>query len=105
MGQYARSSTGVEVQGIVTDNTDITIGELARRTGLSVRTIRFYCDEGILESRRSAGDHLVRCWRRILAPIPEHEIDRYVSWNVPRAAARSLRRRRRRLCRIDRSHR
>ncbi|MBH0776474.1 MerR family transcriptional regulator [Nocardia bovistercoris] len=35
----------------------IGIGELARSTGLTVRTIRFYCDEGILESRRSAGGH------------------------------------------------
>ncbi|MFI1912201.1 MerR family transcriptional regulator [Nocardia sp. NPDC020380] len=35
----------------------VSIGELARRSGLSVRTIRFYCDEGILESRRSAGGH------------------------------------------------
>ncbi|KIA59745.1 hypothetical protein FG87_41175 [Nocardia vulneris] len=35
----------------------VSIGELARRTGFSVRTIRFYCDEGILEPRRSAGGH------------------------------------------------
>ncbi|KZM72839.1 hypothetical protein AWN90_29170 [Nocardia terpenica] len=35
----------------------VSIGELARNTGLPVRTIRFYCDEGILESRRSAGGH------------------------------------------------
>ncbi|MEU5408488.1 MerR family transcriptional regulator [Nocardia asteroides] len=37
--------------------TLVSIGELARRTGLAVRTIRFYCDEGILESQRSAGGH------------------------------------------------
>ncbi|MBF6329384.1 MerR family transcriptional regulator [Nocardia transvalensis] len=30
---------------------------MARSTGLAVRTIRFYCDEGILESQRSAGGH------------------------------------------------
>ncbi|MEV0251777.1 MerR family transcriptional regulator [Nocardia sp. NPDC050712] len=30
---------------------------MARRTGLAVRTIRFYCDEGLLESHRSAGGH------------------------------------------------
>ncbi|MFE6921549.1 MerR family transcriptional regulator [Nocardia sp. NPDC057663] len=152
------------------------IGELARRTGLPVRTIRFYCDEGMLESGRSAGGHrmfdtdsaterlllvrrlralglglgsitevlrgersmdeiiaaesarldsefrslawrraslravgtaaptqraqrlallaaaqdggavhecLVQFWRRILAPVPRSEIDRYVGWNVP----------------------
>ncbi|WP_405161024.1 MerR family transcriptional regulator [Nocardia sp. NBC_01499] len=45
----------------MTDNTGssvlVSIGELARRTGLAVRTIRFYCDEGILESRRSPGGH------------------------------------------------
>ncbi|MEV6769486.1 MerR family transcriptional regulator [Nocardia sp. NPDC051030] len=45
----------------MTDNTQPTesmsIGKLARTTGLSVRTIRFYCDEGILESHRSAGGH------------------------------------------------
>ncbi|WP_410643096.1 MerR family transcriptional regulator [Amycolatopsis sp. lyj-346] len=33
------------------------IGELARRTGVPVRTIRFYCDEGVLEPVRSAGGH------------------------------------------------
>lgn len=35
----------------------MSIGELARSTGLTVRTIRFYCDEGILESHRSPGGH------------------------------------------------
>ncbi|NNH69003.1 MerR family transcriptional regulator [Nocardia uniformis] len=35
----------------------VSIGELARTTGLAVRTIRFYCDEGILEPQRSAGGH------------------------------------------------
>lgn len=33
------------------------IGELARRAGLSVRTVRFYCDEGLLEPARSIGGH------------------------------------------------
>lgn len=33
------------------------IGDLARRTGVPVRTIRFYCDEGLLEPARSAGGH------------------------------------------------
>lgn len=45
----------------MTDDTfnekPVSIGELARRTGLSVRTIRFYCDEGVLESQRSTGGH------------------------------------------------
>ncbi|WP_207757332.1 MerR family transcriptional regulator [Nonomuraea cypriaca] len=35
----------------------LAIGELARLTGVSVRTIRFYCDEGIVESVRSTGGH------------------------------------------------
>ncbi|GAA2210890.1 MerR family transcriptional regulator [Nonomuraea monospora] len=33
------------------------IGELARLTGVPVRTIRFYCDEGIVASARSTGNH------------------------------------------------
>lgn len=33
------------------------IGELARRTGVPVRTIRFYCDEGLLTPARSTGGH------------------------------------------------
>ncbi|WP_067821089.1 MerR family transcriptional regulator [Nocardia inohanensis] len=45
----------------MTDSTQqpglLSIGELARRTELPVRTIRFYCDEGILESHRSTGGH------------------------------------------------
>ncbi|WP_206055075.1 MerR family transcriptional regulator [Nocardia sp. CS682] len=45
----------------MTDDTQadvlVSIGELARRTGLAVRTIRFYCDEGMLESHRSPGGH------------------------------------------------
>jgi DNA-binding transcriptional MerR regulator len=42
----------------VTDSTaTLGIGDLASRTGVPVRTIRFYCDEGILETGRSAGGH------------------------------------------------
>ncbi|CAM3344234.1 MerR family transcriptional regulator [Kibdelosporangium persicum] len=33
------------------------IGDLAQATGVPVRTIRFYCDEGVLEAVRSAGGH------------------------------------------------
>jgi len=29
----------------------LRIGEVARRTGLPVKTIRFYCDEGLLQPR------------------------------------------------------
>ncbi|MFB7876187.1 MerR family transcriptional regulator [Nocardia sp. NPDC056064] len=35
----------------------VSIGELARATGLPVRTIRFYCDEGIVQAHRSQGGH------------------------------------------------
>lgn len=34
----------------------LTIGELARRTGLSVPTIRFYEDKGLVESLRTGGN-------------------------------------------------
>jgi excisionase family DNA binding protein len=40
----------------VTANT-LGIGELARAAGVSVRTVRFYCDSGVLESVRSSGGH------------------------------------------------
>jgi DNA-binding transcriptional MerR regulator len=40
----------------VIDGT-LGIGDLARRTGVPVRTIRFYCDEGLLEPARSVGGH------------------------------------------------
>jgi DNA-binding transcriptional MerR regulator len=33
------------------------IGDLAELTGMPVRTVRFYCDAGILEPQRSAGGH------------------------------------------------
>ncbi|WP_067641700.1 MerR family transcriptional regulator [Actinomadura latina] len=39
------------------DDTSLGIGDLAALTGVSVRTIRFYCDEGVLEPGRSAGGH------------------------------------------------
>ncbi len=35
----------------------LSIGELSRRAGVPVRTIRFYCDEGVLQSTRSTGGH------------------------------------------------
>ncbi|MFI1919423.1 MerR family transcriptional regulator [Nocardia sp. NPDC020380] len=37
----------------------IGIGELSRSTGVPVRTIRFYCDEGVLGSSRSSVGHRV----------------------------------------------
>ncbi|UGT67315.1 MerR family transcriptional regulator [Nocardia gipuzkoensis] len=45
----------------MTENTHrdglVSIGELSRSTGVPVRTLRFYCDEGILEAERSTGGH------------------------------------------------
>ncbi|EWC61693.1 Cu(I)-responsive transcriptional regulator [Actinokineospora spheciospongiae] len=41
---------------MVTGDT-LGIGDLARRTGVPVRTIRFYCDEGLLAPARSVGGH------------------------------------------------
>lgn len=41
----------------MTGDTELGIGELARRTGVAVRTIRFYTDEGLLPARRSTGGH------------------------------------------------
>ncbi|MFD8866616.1 MerR family transcriptional regulator [Streptomyces sp. NPDC059590] len=35
----------------------LSIGELSQLTGVPVRTIRFYCDEGYVESFRSTGGH------------------------------------------------
>ncbi|MEU4601385.1 MerR family transcriptional regulator [Kribbella sp. NPDC023972] len=36
---------------------DHSIGELARRAGLSVKTVRYYSDLGLLEPRRTAAGH------------------------------------------------
>lgn len=47
----------MEVQSTVIHDTTLGIGELSRRTGVPVRTIRFYCDEGVLRTSRSAGGH------------------------------------------------
>ncbi|MFF1789513.1 MerR family transcriptional regulator [Kitasatospora sp. NPDC058243] len=53
------------------------IGELARLTGVPVRTIRFYCDEGIVDSVRRRFDQvaverlgLVRRLRRLGLGLP-----------------------------------
>ena len=42
---------------MVTFGSSLGIGELARLAGVPVRTVRFYCDEGLLEPVRSAGGH------------------------------------------------
>jgi DNA-binding transcriptional MerR regulator len=43
--------------GTATEAASLGIGDLAALTGVPVRTIRFYCDEGLLDARRSAGGH------------------------------------------------
>jgi DNA-binding transcriptional MerR regulator len=48
----------LEVPPTVTQDTPtLGIGDLAALTGVPVRTIRFYCDEGLLDTGRSAGGH------------------------------------------------
>lgn len=47
----------MEVQTTVTRDTTLGIGDLSRATGVPVRTIRFYCDEGVLDTARSVGGH------------------------------------------------
>jgi DNA-binding transcriptional MerR regulator len=62
----------------------LRIGEVARRTGLPVKTIRYYCDEGLLQpkARSSAGYRLfdqenlaeltiIRALRAMDVSIPE----------------------------------
>lgn len=40
------------------ESSSLRIGEVARRTGLTVKTIRFYCDQGVLQpSGRSGGGY------------------------------------------------
>ncbi|MVU83436.1 MerR family transcriptional regulator [Nocardia sp. ET3-3] len=62
-GGYGRNSTRVEVQVNVRQATGgrrrVGIGELSRLTGVPVRTIRFYCDEGVLAAERTSGGHRV----------------------------------------------
>ncbi|MFI9414131.1 MerR family transcriptional regulator [Nocardia gamkensis] len=47
----------------MTDDTrhtgSVSIGELSRLTAVPVRTIRFYCDHGILDSHRTTGGHRI----------------------------------------------
>ena len=62
----------------------LRIGEVARRTGLPVKTIRYYCDEGLLQPKdRSAGGYrlfdeenlaelaIIRALRAMDMSIPE----------------------------------
>lgn len=62
----------------------LKIGEVARRSGLSVKTIRFYCDEGLIQPiSRSDGGYrlfgdsvfaeltLIRTLRAMEIPLPD----------------------------------
>lgn len=49
----------MEVPAKVTHITQLTIGELAARTGVAVRTVRFYCDAGLLDAARTPTGHRV----------------------------------------------
>jgi DNA-binding transcriptional MerR regulator len=51
------------------DSAALGIGDLAALTGVPVRTVRFYCDEGLLDSCRSAGGH------RRFAPAAVERLD------------------------------
>ncbi|MFC8382910.1 MerR family transcriptional regulator [Nocardia sp. NPDC057272] len=43
----------------MTHITYLTIGELATRTGVAVRTVRYYCDAGLLDAARTPTGHRV----------------------------------------------
>ncbi len=62
----------------------LKIGEVARRSGLTVKTIRFYCDEGLIQPiSRSGGGYrlfadgvfaeltLIRTLRAMEIPLPD----------------------------------
>jgi MerR family transcriptional regulator, copper efflux regulator len=62
------------------DAPGLRIGEMAKISGLSVKTIRFYCDQGLLHTARSEGGY------RIFSPesLAEMEIIRALrSMDVP----------------------
>ena len=63
---------------------NLRIGEVSRRSGLSVKTIRFYCDQGLIQaSTRSQGGFrlfdatilgdlaIIRALRAMDVPLPE----------------------------------
>lgn len=46
--------------------TELTVGEVAERTGVAVSTLHFYEKKGLIRSWRTAGG---RC-RRLAPPVP-----------------------------------
>ncbi|MCP2339384.1 MerR family transcriptional regulator [Actinomadura rupiterrae] len=47
----------MSVTQVTPPDASLGIGELSRRAGVPVRTVRFYCDEGLLSPVRSGGGH------------------------------------------------
>lgn len=73
-----------EPPGRPTLSPPLKIGEVARRSGLTVKTIRFYCDEGLIQPiSRSEGGYrlfdegvfaeltLIRTLRAMEIPLPD----------------------------------
>ena len=70
-------------------NDHLTIGDLARRTGLSTSAIRFYEDKGLIESFRTAGNQ-----RRFLRSLPKARApSSFDWWKISEAIRESLDRR------------
>lgn len=85
-GEYAApdpAAPGSPESGDATDPALLPIGEVARRAGVTVKTVRFYSDRGLLpEAARSAGGHrlygraalerlrLIRSLRALDLPVP-----------------------------------
>jgi MerR family transcriptional regulator, copper efflux regulator len=81
MEGFRRGPPGITV---IVASPSLRIGEVARRTGLPVKTIRYYCDEGLLQPRtRSAAGYrlfdeenlaemaIIRALRAMDVSIPE----------------------------------
>lgn len=110
----------------ITDHQSLSVGQVAKRSGLSVSTLHFYESKGLLESQRTAGNHRVYArgaLRRIaiiriaqasgislaeiktaLEPIPHDRKASAKEWEtVSREWANSLRRRIEQLSRLSTS--
>lgn len=70
-------------QEATSEGLGLRIGEVARRSGLTVKTVRYYCDQGLLQTSRSPGGYrvfaaecieeleIIRALRAMDVPIPE----------------------------------